>query len=331
MEVINSTIDKIKADVSYDIILPEIIEMVRFFLTKDISKNQKEISKLIKRFGTSVRRECPTAFPIFNFLTRILIMVEKNEEVNPTVPDNTQSNKMLFRFLTENIKDRVSEFEIESGSKNMEILNELTEFESINEDIIEVAKLHVNEGEIVLVFGQSELMREFITSSCEEKKFSLLVVQNSLVNNSKAMDFRNKDVTHISESMVFSVMSRVNKIFVDCHAVMADGAVFALSGTFNIAAVAKEFSVPLIVLAPLYRFAPFYAFAQDSFNDYLKPQRFFPEAYSLKNLEVVVAKYDLVASDFVTFFITQFGEFSNSYIYRAFAEYYGEMDYGYEF
>ena len=38
-----------------------------------------------------------------------------------------------------------------------------------------------------------------------------------------------------------------------------------------------------------------------------------------------------ISSEYISLVVTQYGEFAISYFYRAFAEYYGEMDYGYEF
>lgn len=56
-------------------------------------------------------------------------------------------------------------------------------------------------------------------------------------------------------------MSKVNKVFMDCHSVMSDGAVINYSGAYVIAMLAKEFSIPVIVLAPLHYFTPIYAFS----------------------------------------------------------------------
>ena len=52
---------------------------------------------------------------------------------------------------------------------------------------------------------------------------------------------------------------------------MADGSVINNSGSLNLSMVCKLSSINLYVLAPLHKFSPVYAFAQDTYNDYLKP------------------------------------------------------------
>ncbi len=140
-----------------------------------------------------------------------------------------------------------------------------------------------------------------------------------------------EDVLFVSENSVFSLMSRINKVFMDCHAIMSDGASINNAGSFNIAIIAKEFAVPLFIIAPRYKFTPLYAFAQDTFNKLLKPQSIFKEAEGVENLEIIINKYNLVPSDYITIIITENGEYSSNYVYRVFSEYYSDIDYGYHF
>ena len=126
-------------------------------------------------------------------------------------------------------------------------------------------------------------------------------------------------------------MPKINKVFIDCHAVMSDGGAICTSGLFNISIVAKEFAVPLFLLAPRYKFTPLYAFSQDTFNHLDKPQNHFEEAEGVKNIEIHVQKYNLVPSDHITLIITDSNEYSTNYVYRVFSEYYSDIDYGYNF
>ena len=72
----------------------------------------------------------------------------------------------------------------------------------------------------------------------------------------------------------------------DCYAIMSDGAAINNAGSYNISIVAKEFAIPLFILAPRYKFTPLYAFSQDTFNNLRKPQSYFREAEGLKNIEI---------------------------------------------
>jgi translation initiation factor eIF-2B subunit beta len=328
MEVLSEVIDGIKAGRNYEKVLAEIIDMIKLFLKKNPSVTTREFQKLIKTIGGAIRRECPNAFPVLNFLTRI-IKTSKKSNIDKNVDQSSGSHKLL-RVLSQNAKSQQLESDTEPASNILEILNDLNDFESISEEIINIAKMHIHNNEIILVYGQSDLMRDFILSSIEDHQFSLIVVKNSMSDN---LVFGNdlKNITYISENSVGSIINKVSKVFMDCHSVMADGAVINISGTFNVAIMAKEYSIPVIVLAPMHNFTPFYAFSQDSFNEFLRPQTFFSRAYSAKNIEVQIAKYDLIGSDYLTILITQYGEYSDSYVYRAFSEYYGEIEYGYEF
>ena len=42
---------------------------------------------------------------------------------------------------------------------------------------------------------------------------------------------------------------------------MSDGAAISKTGSYNIAIIAKEFAVPIFIIAPWYKFTPLYAFS----------------------------------------------------------------------
>jgi len=56
------------------------------------------------------------------------------------------------------------------------------------------------------------------------------------------------EVTLISDAAVFAMMSRVNKVFVGTHAVMANGGLKAVSGSHTVALAAKYYSVPVGII-----------------------------------------------------------------------------------
>lgn len=63
-------------------------------------------------------------------------------------------------------------------------------------------------------------------------------------------------------------MSRVNKVIIGTHSVLANGGLRAACGSYTIALAAKHFSVPVIVLVPTYKLSPVYLcnYEQDAFN-----------------------------------------------------------------
>lgn len=55
----------------------------------------------------------------------------------------------------------------------------------------------------------------------------------------------NIQTTVVSDAAVFAMMSRVNKVIIGTHTVMANGALRARCGTHTVALAAKRYSVPV--------------------------------------------------------------------------------------
>ncbi len=71
------------------------------------------------------------------------------------------------------------------------------------------------------------------------------------------------ETTVITDSAVFAMMSRVNKVIIGTHTVMANGGLKAINGSHTIALAAKHHSVPLIVCAPMFKLSPQYLCSLD--------------------------------------------------------------------
>ncbi len=82
MEVLDVIIDKIKEGNSERELVKEILDILRFFIDKKNSNwDYESILKLINKIGTKLQQHCPTAFPIFNILTRIKALIKKANPV----------------------------------------------------------------------------------------------------------------------------------------------------------------------------------------------------------------------------------------------------------
>lgn len=55
----------------------------------------------------------------------------------------------------------------------------------------------------------------------------------------------NIQTTVITDSAVFAIMSRVNKVIIGTNTVLADGGLRAASGIHSVALAAKHYSVPV--------------------------------------------------------------------------------------
>lgn len=115
--------------------------------------------------------------------------------------------------------------------------------------------------------------------------------------------------TLISDVAIFAMMSRVNKVIIGTHTVLATGGLRAISGTHTIAQAAKHYSVPVMVLLPLYKLAPLYHCSgnQNGFNCHDSPLNGVIDSANAPLLERIHAYnpvFDYVPQDLVTLFIS---------------------------
>ena len=120
-------------------------------------------------------------------------------------------------------------------------------------------------------------MSNYLKSAKEaDTKFSVLVAETSPHQTGEVMASKLSKSgiksTLISDASVFAYMSKVNKLVIGCHAVMADGGLITQSGIEMAVHAAKTFSVPVIVVAPWYKLTPLYPFDSKTFNELLSPE-----------------------------------------------------------
>jgi translation initiation factor eIF-2B subunit beta len=68
----------------------------------------------------------------------------------------------------------------------------------------------------------------------------------------------NIKTTLVTDAAVFALMSRVNKVIIGTHGVLANGGLCATSGTHVVCSAAKFHSVPVIVCFGLYKLTPLF-------------------------------------------------------------------------
>ena len=114
--------------------------------------------------------------------------------------------------------------------------------------------------------------------------------------------------TLISDVAIFAMMSRVNKVIIGTHTVMLNGGLKAISGTHIVVQAAKHYSVPVMVLLPLYKLSPEYLCSseQDGFNKYLSPSQVIQanNIQLMDKIRVFNPAFDFVPPDLVTLFIS---------------------------
>lgn len=132
----------------------------------------------------------------------------------------------------------------------------------------------------------------------------------------------------MTDASIFAIMSRVNKVILATHAVIANGGLVAAAGARVIAKAAKAHTVPVIVISGVYKLSPEYPFEFESLIEYGDPGRIvgYDEGGMVDNLEVDNPVFDYIPPDLVDLFITNLGAHAPSYLYRIVADHYKPED-----
>lgn len=169
-----------------------------------------------------------------------------------------------------------------------EIIDELGQ---VDDQIAAYALDHIHSNEIILTHTSSTTVQKFLLKAAAKRKFTVIQAE-SYPNNHEATHTtvsgaRSNDdeilstesfqkpliamgvtVILIPDSAVFALMSRVNKVILGTHSVLANGGLVAASGTRVIARAAKVHQTPVVVVSGVYKLSPVYPFDFESLIEY---------------------------------------------------------------
>jgi len=193
--------------------------------------------------------------------------------------------------------------------------------------------IFIHADEVILTYGWSKTVELFLLEAAKKRKFEVIVAEDAPKCSGQGLARRlatqgNLDVTVIPDAAVFAIMSRVHKVIIGTHAVMANGALLAASGVHMMAAVAKFHAKPVVVCTGLYKLTPLFPHDKDALNDLLSPATIvsYDEMCTMENVRVVNPAFDHVPPELVTLLVTNSGGYNPSYIYRLLREYYDDID-----
>lgn len=102
-------------------------------------------------------------------------------------------------------------------------------------------------------------------------------------------------------------MSRVNKVILGAHAILANGGMFAITGSLMAASAAKEHSTPVVVCAGQFKLTPLWNLHhQYGALDYADPSPVlgYEEGDLVERVEVFNPYYDYVDPELLDVYIT---------------------------
>lgn len=325
--------------------------------------NAKHLIEQIIKFGKRIAEVRPLELAILNTVRRILFIIREaykeselqnietknalprapSDENITSYPDSLRrsstrisestSTTSLFKVLEED-PDQDDFSKSYSNLKESIILSIedfILELQNAYVSIADQARQHVHANEIIMTFGKSKAVEEFLKKAAKKRKFEVIVVESGPLysgqETANVLSASNIETTLITDSAIFAIMARVNKVIVGTHAVMANGGLIAPTGTYLLAQAAKYHSVPFVVCTGLYKLSPLYAHDQDTFNELRSPSEILPfEETKGLGAEIKNPSWDYVPPQLVSLFITNKGGCNPSYIYRLVADYYHPED-----
>lgn len=229
----------------------------------------------------------------------------------------------------------------------------LDELEIVDTQIAEYALDHIHSNETILTHTSSQTVQKFLLTAARKRKFTVIHAEaypndhesthDVIVNGGKKSKEEAEDdgedrwkpltamgitVILIPDSAVFALMSRINKVILAPHTVLANGSLLAAAGTATIAAAAHAHRVPVVVLSGVYKLSPVYPFDTDEVIEYGDPSRVVPfhDGEFMDKVDIVNPLYDWVAADMVDLYITNLGGCAPSFLYRIVADHYRSED-----
>mmetsp|Transcript_42891 Transcript_42891/g.56723 ORF Transcript_42891/g.56723 Transcript_42891/m.56723 type:complete len:122 (+) Transcript_42891:586-951(+) len=121
-------------------------------------------------------------------------------------------------------------------------------------------------------------------------------------------------------------MSRVDKVIITAHGIMATGGIIAQAGALMIAHAAKAHQVPVLVLSGSYKLTPLHPIDSLTYNELLSPNMVYrtEEDDLPTNVTAIVPAFDYVPPKLVDLILCNQEGYTSENIYRAFNTLYGK-------
>ena len=244
-----------------------------------------------------------------------------------------------------------------AGEKKVDIKGEvingiqdlIEELEVVDTQIAESALDHIHSNEIILTHTSSQTVQKFLSTAARKRKFTVIhaeaypndheTTHATIVNGARShdpeADERWKPLTAmgitvilIPDTAVFALMSRINKVILAPHTVLANGSLLAAAGAATIASAARAHHVPVVVLSGVYKLSPVYPFDTHELIEYGDSGKVLPfeDGEFMDKVDVFNPVYDWVDAENVDLYITNLGGCAPSFLYRIVADHYRAED-----
>ena len=258
------------------------IELLRKIVGSNSWKVTSELLQLVRTHGCHLIAADPLQFNVGNVVRRVMFIIREEFaaackfEVAGPVDESKQDASSQVRASLSNLlvegeaekMDYTQQYDVRGPI--IEAIKELLdELDVLYKNVSEQAINHIHADETIMTVGKSELVKAFLLEAAAKKRtFEVFVAEAAPLCEGQAMAQELADAgiktTLINDAAVFALMSRVHKVIIGTHAVMANGGLTCATGGHTLALAAKHHSVPMVVLAGLHQLCPQYPFDQVS-------------------------------------------------------------------
>lgn len=229
-----------------------------------------------------------------------------------SIPESAQTKMDVKAEVIDGIKELVDELDI------------------VDDQIAASALEHIHANEIILTHTSSQTVQKFLIAAARKRKFTVIHAEAypndhvdthaTILTGGKKGDDDDEEaderwkplismgiqVIMIPDSAVFALMSRVNKVILAPHTVLANGGLIAATGALTIAQAAKVHQTPVVVVSGVYKLSPVYPFDMEELVEYGDPGKVidFQQGDLVENVDVNNPIYDYVGADLVDLYIT---------------------------
>lgn len=228
----------------------------------------------------------------------------------------------------------------------------LEELDQADDQIAGYCLEHIHSNEVILTHTSSITVQKFLLKAAAKRKFTVIHAETfpndhesthaTVIGKAKgesddelrpesfqkSLTAAGITVILIPDSAVFALMSRVNKVILDTHIVLANGGLVAAAGTKVVAKAASMHRTPVIVLSGVYKLSPVYPFDIDSLMENGDPAGVigYGDGDMVNKVEFENPLFDHIPPELVDLYITNLGGHAPTYLYRIIADHYRAED-----
>ncbi|KAF2005019.1 nagb/rpia/CoA transferase-like protein [Amniculicola lignicola CBS 123094] len=296
------------------------------------SENMSDSGELSRRppLLTSHTSYAPaSAAPLVNSLFGLFTQPDTPSNASTPTGHQSPDRGALTALNLERLAD-TAKSNIDLKAEVLDGIRELQdELEQSDDLIAQNALDHIHNNEIILTHTASTSVQKFLLAAAKKRKFTILhtetcphdhtathgVLLTGRKGEAQATDVGETwkpliaagiQVYLIPDSHVFAIMSRVNKVILATHTVLANGGLVAAAGARMIAQAAKDHQTPVVVVSGVYKLSPVYPFDIDELIEYGDVGKVVPyeDGDFVEKVDVENPLYDYVPADLVDLYIT---------------------------